>query len=64
MLAEGMVIAMPLKALFTLQTMQHLISRGVTRKTAKYAIEVAKKKGRRDPECADPTYIMIGWCAT
>ena len=60
-LAQGMAIAMPLKAVFTLQTMQYLLSRGVSMRTARHAIETAKKE---DPECSDPTYILIGWCAT
>ena len=61
MLAQSMAVAMPLKAVFTLQVMQHLLSRGVPKKTARYAIKIAQRK---DPECSDPIYIIIGWCAT
>ena len=51
---------MPLKAVFTLQTMHYLRSRRVSKRTARHAIDTAK---REDLECSDPTYILIGWCA-
>ncbi|CAK0787786.1 hypothetical protein CVIRNUC_011008 [Coccomyxa viridis] len=40
------------------ETVQHLLSCGVSRRTARHAIATAKKE---DPECSDPTYILIGW---
>ena len=43
--------------------MHFLVSHGAPQETAEYAIKVAKGKGDMDPECSDPTYIIVGWCA-
>ena len=46
-----------------LQALDFLLSHGVPRDTAEYAIKVAQGKGEKDTDCSDPTYIIMEWCA-